>query len=219
MAGNTPGIGTGTWSVVSGPNSPSFSSVNSPSSALPGMTTGTYIIAWRISTGCNSTSDTVVINNSPLPVASNAGPNQSLCNVTVATLAGNSPGAGTGLWTLQSGPNSPTITSPSSQNSTVTGMIPGVYVFRWSITRGVCAANNRTVQITISALPTISNAGADQNLCNVTSSTLSGNNPSVGTGNWSLISGPNVPAITAPTLANTGVTGMISGSVRIQMDN
>lgn len=211
MAGNTPSIGTGTWLLVSGPNTPTFSSPNSPGSAITGLVTGTYVIVWRISTGCTNSSDTMLINNSPLPVTSNAGANQNLCNVTSTSLAANSPGAGTGLWTLVSGPNTPAITTPTSQSSTVTGMIAGVYVFRWSISRGVCTPSSSTVQVTISALPSGSNAGPDQNICNVTSATLSGNNPLIGSGNWTLVSGPNTPTISAPGLANTGVTGMVAG--------
>jgi len=211
MSGNTPVIGTGTWTFVSGPSTPVFTSPNSPTSAITGLVTGTYTIVWRISTGCTVSSDTMLINNSPLPVSSNAGANQNLCNVGSTSLAGNSPGAGTGLWTLVSGPNTPTITAPTNQNSTVTGLIAGVYVFRWSISRGVCAPSSSTVQVTISALPSSSNAGADQSMCNVTTATLSGNNPVSGSGNWTLVSGPNTPTISAPGLANTGVTGMLVG--------
>ena len=211
MAGNVPVNGIGTWTLVSGPNVPSFSNPNLPNTALNGLVTGNYVIAWVISTGCNSSSDTLTIINSPLPLTSNAGPNQNLCNLSTVTLAGNSPGAGTGMWTLVSGPNTPTITSPSNQNSTVTGLIAGSYIFRWSISRGSCTPSTSTVQVTVYALPTISSAGADQSICNSTTATLSGNNPVVGTGSWTMVSGPNSPTITAPGSPSSGITGMISG--------
>jgi gliding motility-associated-like protein/fimbrial isopeptide formation D2 family protein len=211
MAGNTAVIGTGTWTVISGPNLPSFTSNHSPNTTVTGLIPGTYTFAWTISTGCNSTTDTVTISNAALPTTANAGSNQSLCNVTTATFAGNTPAAGTGTWSLVSGPNSPTITSPTSPTSTVTGMVAGVYVFRWTISNSVCTASFDDVQITIYSLPTVANAGAAQNLCNVTSTTLAGNNATTGSGLWTLVSGPNVPSITSPTIANTGVTGMIPG--------
>ena len=211
MAGNTPFIGTGTWSKVSGPNSPTFTSVHSPTTNVTGMIPGTYLFRWVISTGCDSTADTVTVVNSALPTTANAGPDQSLCNVTAATLAGNAPATGSGNWILVSGTNTPTITTPSNPNTTVTGMIAGVYTFRWAITSGVCASSSNDVQITIYALPTAANAGSDQSLCNVTTVSLTGNAPASGTGNWALVSGPNSPAITSPGSSSTNVTGMIPG--------
>src|SRR5207237_1315712 len=150
------------------------------------MIAGVYVFRWTISNGvCASSTDDVQITIYALPTTSNAGSDQSLCNVTSATFAGNSPVTGTGAWSLISGPNSPTITAPSSATSTLTGMVTGIYVFRWTISNGVCASSTDDVQITIYALPTTSNAGIDQNLCNATSVTLAGNTPVIGTGAWS----------------------------------
>ncbi|MBL1411594.1 hypothetical protein, partial [Sphingobacterium faecale] len=58
--------------------------------------------------------------------------------------------------------------------------------------------------------PTVAVAGADQENCNVSSFTLAGNAPVVGTGLWSIVSGAGV--ITSPTLYNTTVTGVAAGS-------
>ncbi len=211
MSGNSAAVGGGTWTTVSGPNSPTITSPNNKNTTITGLIPGTYKFAWTISVGCNSTSDTMTVVNNPLPTPSNAGANQSLCNVTSTTLAGNTPTIGTGTWTLVSGPNTPVITTPSSPTTTVTSMIPGVYVFRWSIVNGSCGASTSDVQVTIYALPTTSNAGANQSLCNTTTTTLTGNSVTSGSGNWTLISGPNVPTITSPGISNTGVTGMVSG--------
>lgn len=64
--------------------------------------------------------------------------------------------------------------------------------------------------VTVSPMPTTANAGSDQNLCNVTTTTLAGNNPSSGTGSWSLISGS--ATITTPTSPTSPVTGLTPGS-------
>ncbi|MEI8049513.1 MAG: PKD-like domain-containing protein, partial [Bacteroidota bacterium] len=56
----------------------------------------------------------------------------------------------------------------------------------------------------------LSNAGPDQSKCNNGSFTLAGNNPSPGTGAWTLISGTATP--TSPTLYNSGVTGVPPGT-------
>ncbi|MBL1411591.1 DUF7507 domain-containing protein, partial [Sphingobacterium faecale] len=60
------------------------------------------------------------------------------------------------------------------------------------------------------AAPTVAVAGADQENCNVSSFTLAGNAPVVGTGLWSIVSGTGV--ITNPTIYNTTVTGVAAGS-------
>ena len=124
--------------------------------------------------------------------ASNAGPDQDLCNVNSTILAGNTPVAGSGTWTFVSGPNTPIITTPASPNSTITGMVTGVYVFTWTITNGDCASSSSNVQVTNSLLPLIANAGPYQGSCNVTISTLAANTPVSETGAWSQVSGPNM---------------------------
>ena len=211
MSGNNATIGTGTWRNISGPNIPSIISPNSSASNVSGLIAGTYLFRWSISTGCDSTADTMTVVNYALPTGSNAGPDQIICNVTSVTLAGNNPTSGSGNWILVSGPNAPVITSPSIPNTSVTGMTAGVYTFRWTTTNGVCSNSFDDVQITINSLPTTANAGNDQALCNVTSTNVSGNPPLISTGLWTTISGPNVPNIISPASPNTGINGMISG--------
>ena len=65
----------------------------------------------------------------------------------------------------------------------------------------------RTFAIVVSATPTASAAGSDINpACGVTTATLAGNNPGVGTGAWSVVSG--TATITNSTLFNSGVTAL-----------
>src|SRR5207248_245607 len=63
---------------------------------------------------CPTAIDSVTVTKYSIPTTANAGPDQSLCNVTSATLAGNTAAIGSGTWILVSGPNSPTITTTSS---------------------------------------------------------------------------------------------------------
>ena len=93
------------------------------------------------------------------PTTSVAGANQSVCG-TSATLAGNTPTVGTGLWTLVSGAG--TITTPTSPTSGVTGLGVGSNVFQWTISNAPCPASSSTVTITGVASPTTSNAGPNQ---------------------------------------------------------
>ncbi|MEI9911012.1 MAG: hypothetical protein WDO71_15860 [Bacteroidota bacterium] len=77
----------------------------------------------------------ITIYDNPTPSA--AGTDQTICSSTV-TMNGNIPATGNGIWTTVSGPNSPLITTASSPSTTITGLIPGTYIFKWTITNGVC---------------------------------------------------------------------------------
>ncbi|MBK7175123.1 MAG: hypothetical protein IPH84_18320 [Bacteroidales bacterium] len=165
LGGNTPTVGTGAWSIVSG-GTGAFSSTAAANATFTADAYGAYVLRWTISNGvCTASTADVTVTFFASPVVSNAGPAQNLCNVTNTTLAGNDPTPGTGLWTLVSGPNTPAITTPTAYNSTVTSMVPGVYVFKWTISNGVCTPSESTVTITNYATPTTALAGADQNLC------------------------------------------------------
>ncbi|MBK7213943.1 MAG: hypothetical protein IPH88_11735 [Bacteroidales bacterium] len=165
LGGNTPVVGTGAWSIVSG-GTGAFSSTAAANATFTADDYGVYVLRWTISNGvCTASTADVTVTFFESPVVSNAGAAQNLCNVTNTTLAGNDPTPGTGLWTLVSGPNTPAITTPTAYNSTVTSMVPGVYVFKWTISNGVCTPSESTVTITNYATPTTAVAGADQNLC------------------------------------------------------
>jgi len=73
LAGNDPGLGTGTWSVVSSPsgNSPVFSDASSPTTSVSAMSAaGTYTFRWTIVTGdCVSTDDVDVVIQACLTIS------------------------------------------------------------------------------------------------------------------------------------------------------
>src|SRR5439155_1253791 len=100
----------------------------------------------------------------------NAGSDQTVC-ATTATLAGNTPTVGTGLWTVIAG--SATVTTPASPASGVTGLTVGANTFVWTISNGLCPASSDTVTITRDESPTTANAGSDQTVCSTTA-TLAG---------------------------------------------
>jgi gliding motility-associated-like protein len=204
LAGNTPVVGTGLWTLVSGTGT--ITDPSSPTSTVTGLGTGANVFQWTISNGaCTPSSSQVTITSVANPTSANAGPDQSLC-ASSATLAGNTPTVGTGVWTLVSG--SGTITTPSSPNSTVTGLGAGSNVFQWTISNGPCPSSSDQVTITNTGAPTESVAGPDQEVCG-NSATLAGNTPVVGTGLWTLVSGTGT--ITDPSSPNSTVTGLGTG--------
>ena len=217
LGGNTPVVGTGAWAIVSG-GTGTFSAPTSGNSTFTANAYGTYVLSWTISNGtCTPSTATVTVSYYSTPVGSNAGPAQNLCNVASTTLAGNNPSPGTGLWTLISGPNSPSITNPNLYNTTVTSMVTGVYVFEWTISNGTCTPSSNTVTITNSALPTTANAGPNQVNCGPISPattetvTMAANTPSIGSGLWTKISGPGSQTITNPISPTTIISGLSVG--------
>ena len=205
LAGNVPLIGTGLWTLISGAGN--ITAATSATSGLTALGVGSNSFSWTISNGaCPPSSDTVIITVSAPTTPAAAGPDQVIC-VTTATLAGNVPLVGTGLWTLISGAGN--ITMPTSATSGLTALGVGANRFRWTISNAPCPSSSDTVILTVSAPPTPAAAGPDQAICG-TATTLAGNVPLVGTGLWTLISGAG--NITVATSATSGLTALGVGA-------
>ena len=152
--------------------------------------TGTTVIATPLATttytvlgtlnGCNEDS-TVTVTVIPGAVTADAGPDQVLCDLTIATLDGNAPSTNaTGAWRQVSGPAA-TITNAAQNNSTVTGLTAGrTYIFEWTITgQAPCPPTRSTVQIDVlsTIINTIKN---DTIICNGQTAVIYTNNLSGG---------------------------------------
>ncbi|HEX2901032.1 MAG TPA: hypothetical protein VHS96_15040, partial [Bacteroidia bacterium] len=86
LAANTPTIGTGVWTVVSGTGG-TFTAPTSPTTTFNGTVGTTYTLRWTISNApCTASTDDVVISLRSNPTAANAGADQNVCG-TSAVLA------------------------------------------------------------------------------------------------------------------------------------
>ncbi|MCD0468471.1 gliding motility-associated C-terminal domain-containing protein [Flavobacterium sp. JAS] len=216
LAGNTITAGTGQWTKVSGPAG-SFSDDASPTSSFTPSGDGTYVLRWTaVNLSCTA-SDDMTLTVDPLPTTSNAGTPISICEFQPLTLAANTPTIGTGLWAQVSGPSNVVFETPTSPTTAVFGAQPGVYIFSWTISIGFCSPSSSNVTATINALPPLADAGADQKICNTSTTTLNGNNPSAGTGAWTFVSNSgNTALITNPNIFNTTVTNLSVGTTRLK---
>uniref|UniRef100_UPI0023EBECA8 beta strand repeat-containing protein n=1 Tax=Chryseolinea sp. H1M3-3 TaxID=3034144 RepID=UPI0023EBECA8 len=207
LAANTATTGTGTWTVVSGAGG-SFVNANSPTTVFNGVAGTTYDLQWTISSGvCAPSSDNVQIQFDQSPTIATAGPDQTLCS-TSTTLAGNVPVIGTGLWTIVSGAGG-SFLDATDEATTFSGVSGTTYVLQWTISNGVCASSSDQVTLRFDAAPSpAANAGTDQTLC-LTSATLAGNAPVIGTGIWTVVSGAGGSFVNAnsPTTVFNGVAG------------
>ncbi len=191
----------GIWTVVSG--TATFQNASSATSSVSGLSTGINVLRWTIDGGaCADVSDDITITVQSPPTTANAGSDQSICS-TSATLNGNSPSTGTGLWTVISG--TATFANASLANTTVTGLSIGTNILRWTISNGVCSASTDDVSIIVDSNPSTPSAGVDQTICS-TSTQLSAS-PSGGT--WTVVSGTaNFQSTSSPT---STVTGLATG--------
>ncbi|MES2138434.1 MAG: T9SS type B sorting domain-containing protein [Bacteroidota bacterium] len=169
--------------------------------SFTGLAAGTYTLNVLDNNSCPGTT-TVTITQPAATTAATAGSDQSSCSSS-ATLAGNAPSPGTGVWTLVSGTG--TITTPSSETSGLTGLGVGANVFEWTISNAPCPPTSDQVTISNTGGGAPAAAGPDQSVCS-SSAILAGNTPSFGTGLWTLVSGTAI--ITAPTSATSGISGL-----------
>jgi len=220
LAGNAPAaFETGLWKVVSGPMTPTISNPTQNNTTVTGASNGTYLFEWSLSTpGCDANKDTVRITASAQATAASvANAEENTCNVSTITLNGNTPTIGTGLWTRITGPGPVVITSPSSPTSTVAFLNQNFnYIFRWTISNGACASSYADVKYFISATATAPTVGMSQVICGQTSTTLTGNPITSGTGLWVFISGPNVPTFSSMSNPTATLSGLIEGVYKLK---
>jgi gliding motility-associated-like protein len=203
LAATNPTVGSGAWSVTTGTGS--VTSISNPSSQVTALSTGTNSFLWTVSNGvCPTSTSAVTVIRNAMPT-SFAGITQSVCAVT-ATLAATNPTVGSGAWSVITGTGN--VTSVSNPSSQVTALSPGANAFLWTVSNGVCASATSTVIVIRDAFPDISNAGSNFTVCSSTT-TLNANNPAVGIGSWSIISGS--ATIASPSNNQSVISNLNSG--------
>ncbi|MDY0276368.1 MAG: hypothetical protein RBR42_13235, partial [Desulfomicrobium sp.] len=220
LIGNTPIVGTGLWTQTDG-TPVVILNPTSPTTSVVGAAVGSYTFRWTISNGnCTPSFSDVTVNLNPIPSQALAGADQELCppHNTSTTLDGNAPTApATGLWSVVSKPAlapNPTFDDDTSPTATISGLVAGEYELKWTHSTGAGSACDKSdnMKIFVWEAPSDAVAGPDQTLCNTTTITLAGNDPTVGTGKWVRTQGPNASVITNPNLYNTSVSGLIPGT-------
>ena len=182
LSANNPAVGTGVWRLIAGEGT--FTDSTKNNTHIEDMGSGKNTLRWTITNkNCTSTDDVVITNNQP--TRADAGVDQTLCS-DEASLYGNSPSVGEGLWTLVSGSNSVAFQDQNVGNTRVTNLGHGDNVLRWTITNGNCVSSDEVVITNDN--PTKANAGRDKSIC-VDSFKLNANEAVVGNGSWSVING------------------------------
>ncbi|MBS1921515.1 MAG: tandem-95 repeat protein [Bacteroidetes bacterium] len=221
------------WSKISGPSQFTIVSPTQAQTVINNLVQGTYQFQLTVTDNMGSTatsSVTVTVNAAPnqLPIA-NAGLDQ---NITLPTNSVTLSGTGTDTdgtitayrWRKISGPNSGSISNSNSAITTVTGLIQGVYQYELRVTDNNGAYGRDTMQVTVNPanIAPTANAGPNQNITlpnNSVSVSGSGSDPdgTIGSYQWSQISGPAQFTILSPNQAQTTINNLVQGTYQFQL--
>ena len=204
---------TALWTQLSGPTLSTIVNPTSASTAISNMAKGIYEFEYRIHSGnCSDVSDTVVVRVAQDPTDAVAGPDQSICNATTATLItlGATPATvGNGYWDYISGPpgsSTPIFGYSKSPATTVSGLSQGTYILKWTTYNDPsCPSKTSNLTLNINAASSVS---SNISVCDKATIELKGSPNTQGT--WGLVSGSSGTTITANSNNNAIVSGLIS---------
>ncbi|MDG5799193.1 PKD domain-containing protein [Marinilabiliaceae bacterium ANBcel2] len=192
LSANTPDVGSGRWSVVSG--SARFAERDNPETFVDRLGHGENILRWTITNGaCTSKAD-LVVNNRHVEV--DAGDDFVSCSRTVTLNGSEVPEGMEGEWRVLQGEGGATIPSGSEGNSelTVGGVDYGLNGFVWTINYDGCESSD-IVYVTNDMPASISgndivpvDAGPNQNIASQVTN-MQALPLYQGEGEWMLISG------------------------------
>lgn len=205
---SSPGATYSYYRILADANS-GLNAINATANVL--STAGTYYIKASLN-GC-STIKPIVVKSSITPSIANAGADQNYCSSTggqAATLLATNPENGVGSWTQISGPAA-VISYPDAATTPLYNLSKGVYVFRHTVSNGVCTASSDEIQVSVGVA---ANAGAAQTVVNASTVTLAGNIAAPAVGVWSQISGPSL-TITDPSSAASTLTSLTPGNTYV----
>lgn len=225
------------WTQVSGPSTASIINPILLTTTISNLVVGTYVFRLTATDnqGASSSDSVTIIVNAAIPVnvppIANAGPDQNIqlpSNVILTGSATDSDGTIVSyLWTRVSGPNTPTINTPSNAVTSVSGLAEGTYVFRLTVTDNNGATDTDDTVITvfpIVILPTlnaeialVSNPTVPITTIGITTpatlNLISASTASVTIGvyQWTKVSGPTC-TISNPNSNSTTITGLVTGT-------
>jgi PKD domain len=221
---------TGHWTAYPA-GGVTFSNSASPTSNYTVSQPGLYTLTWTVTTAgvgqqCFTNASMTVTEAGPAGVS--AGSNQTLsCSGTSTTLHGSNPGLPPqiGIWSLVSGPNTPSFGNVNAATTSLSNLIPGTYVLQWAVS-GPCASGTATVTINVANVNNTDGVGSlpDLTYCigsGITSALLTGTTPDPGaTVTWapngSPATGTTIDSANNPT---TKVSGLNSAAAAVYSYN
>ncbi len=211
MLHGNPSGGTGNYTIHLWTGDVStLSNVNIENPIFNASVLDTFHLVYTVTddNGCMG-KDSVDIPVLPFPTA-DAGPDDTICGLNY-TLQAN-PSIGSGTWYLSSGPDNASFNNNSNPNSHVTVDAYGSYYFIWQEINGLNCDDADTVKINFIESPQ-ADAGNGGSICSLSFPINS--HPSVGIGQWTVISGPGNGYFGNPNDSITTVTVDAYGTYQI----
>ncbi|HEX4887844.1 MAG TPA: hypothetical protein VFV37_07360, partial [Luteibaculaceae bacterium] len=198
-------VGSGQWTQVAGLGVASFANPADPQSQVTVDQQGSYTFRWTETNGtvCASSSDDVVVLFEDRPLAQ-AGLDQEVCGLN--TVLSATPSVGLGTWSAIAEPGwTLTFGDVNAPNTTLSSNRYGTAVLVWTeIQTAICGAQSDTLTVLFIEQPLAEAGPSDFQICGQNLNLEA--QPSVGFGQWSLVSGPVNPTITSPFTASTLLT-------------
>ncbi|MEO7990609.1 MAG: PKD domain-containing protein [Chryseolinea sp.] len=218
------------WSRVSGPNTPTSTSVTQPSITYSGLIAGSYVFRLAVTDNLGAIGQKdvkVKVNPQPanIPPVANAGSDQQITlPVNLVTLSGtgtDSDGTITQYqWLQVNGPSIATFSASSSASTQAQNLVEGIYVFRLVVTDNKTVSTFDEVAVTVKPipfnLPPLANAGGNIVITlPTTTTTLTGSGTdtdgTIAGYNWSQISGPSTATTSSVTQPSVNLSALVVG--------
>lgn len=237
LTAQVPSPGTGTWSNISGPGSPTISAanLNNPTGTITNLSDGITTVDWTVTNGkCavapitltvdkqgSTTSSIITLDGGAFSNQDVTFTSQDLCISNAYTISGSAPNTGAGesaTWSILSG-TSVSITPGATQTQALTLNGTGATILQWSISSTVpgCSANNGTVTLSVDDAPSpITPALTNYSVCGTSGTMIpsGATAPATGTGTWTVVSGV-ISGSFPSTNVSQSFTGL-SGSVTMR---
>jgi gliding motility-associated-like protein len=181
----------------------------------PTITT-TYFARWTSACGISLCTQITITVEAP-PTIANAGPNQSLCGTLTASLAGNAPTVGTGVWSVSSATGTVTFANTALNTTGITVSVIGTYVLQWTISPaagGLCLPTSSLITIIFDNALTV-NAASNTPVCSGTDILLTSDIAGA-TYAWT---GPNGFTSTDQNPIVVGATTVATGTYSVTVTN
>jgi hypothetical protein len=157
------------WSQVSGPNTATITSKSAISTNVTGLIAGTYVFQLQATDNLGLSGKatvTIIVNPSTpvtnLPPVANTGTDQTITapvsSVSVdGSLSSDPDGSiATFSWSQISGPSTSSITNPNTAKTTITALVPGIYIFKLTVTDNLGLSASAQITINVNVATSIS---------------------------------------------------------------
>ena len=211
-----PDKGQGKWYILKGSGG-KIKNNKDPQTLFTGHMGEKYLLSWKVTVSYGYSNDLVYISflHSEEALKPKAGKDTVIYDTNQLYLYANKPIAGTGQWNILSG-NGGTIDSPAQHNSLFSGEMNETYTLEWSIKEADTTWRDQVIiEIKTGGHPSQASAGEDQYHYNLTTTTLEGNLPQNGVGQWEILSGSG-GSLVNPSNHNTEFFGQLEESYQLE---